>query len=1042
MVADLAADGVASAPPTLAGRRARLGLHSVLRELSGKRLAADRRAFIALAGDLLPPMWGAWCAETQALVASLTATLAAAEGGAVLPLPTPTARAHLPPADAFWLLGLKIVRRLLVSGLAAGGGSLEEPGQPVMDALPVLVQALQAVVAALDGGGAPPPAPRPPPPPSPARSAACAAALNLLKAARKLCEAHPWACLASGSLPAAMAVCGQLMGGGAGLAGVGGAAAADQPRSTSPPDQPPSPSWPAASAAAARTAAEMSTQAMVMVKVALDALVEAAPGALAGERNGNAPAAPGRTPPRLAGVRAAVRPQADALASCLLGPDGGGLRSLVNILIETHLPLTAGDADEWGACPEEWAVGAAAAAAAWRDTPRGAAEVLLCAAVRAAPGTLGPLLVARLQAACAGCPAGQARALAAAAGPHNHRRPASALPPAVLAREAAAAAVCVAAYDLHYAFPAPAVSAWVRQELLPDLVAFNTAGNDAPRSASPSLDPAAPLARRAALALAAFVPALSRGDRAAAYGPLAAALSGPDAAVALAAASFALRALVDDWGFEDGDFAPVAPSVITGLGRLLGGAPPACALSGLDAQAQAAGVLHLVIDRLANGTAHDGGAGATAALAACVPPLLSALLSIWAGPDGAGGRPRGSGAAPILRLQALSILARLVNALGPDYFTRADPAAGGMGGAGGTLLPMLASALDPASPDFETLAGDGCALLVSALRNAPSGTICDGMVALLPAVAAAAAASTENAPAALCAAASAALLSPATVTHPPVGPALASLFTSLAPIMNARGSIIMYAAADAVAAACPGGAGWHLLRGLGTHAAAGLLARPCDFDATVAGAAASLLARLALHSPSAAAELAVEAVATSPDAAAGVAAVLPPGAHPVAALAAALADRYDALPAAGSRLLVAHALCALLGSGAPGMAAALPSLAAAVTAAAAEEEDGGRGGGGCDQQFLFDALASAISAGSSGGGVDWAALDDSADAVPESERRAALRGASPMAGRTVGAALAAAAKAASVGPHGAAFAAAAAGLDARVAAAMNAAMRG
>jgi len=1007
---------------SLASRRARLGLHSVLRELAGKRLAVDRRAFAGLAADLLPPVWASWCAETQALVASLPASLEAGLGGG--------------GGDA-WLLGLKVVRRLLVSGFQGDGASLE-PAAAVVESLPVLIQALQAVCAALAG-----PAGSPAPSPSAARAAACDAALSLLKSVRKLAEAHPWACLASGTLPAAMAVCGQLMGGADRLAGVASQGAAS--RSASPPGgQPPSPSWPATAAAVARSAAELATQAMVCVKVALDVLEEAAPGALAGRGGGGGQAPLGRTPPRLAGVRSTVAPQAAALATTLLGPDGGGLAALARTLVDAHLPLTAADIDEWAADAEAWAVGAASSSAAWRDAPRGAAEVLLTAAARAAPATLGPQLVSRLQAACAACPAGQARGLAAAAAGAAR----SPLPPPVLEREAAAAAVCVAAYDLHDAFPKLAVSGWVRTELLPDLIAFTAAQ---PASSSLPLDPAAPLARRAALALAAFVAALGRGDRAASYGPLADALSAPDAAVALAAAA-ALRTLVDDWGFEEADFVPVAPAVVKGLGRMLGAAgcgapsPPIPALIDLDAQAQAAGVLHLVIDRLAGGAAGEGGGGcvpANAALAACVPPLLAILPAMWAGPDGAGGRPRGAGAAPLLRLQALTTLARLVNALGPDFFSRADPGAAGRDPSAGVLLPMLAASLDPASPDATTLAGDGLALFVAALRNAPSGAPCGALLALLPAAAALAAGSTDAAPAALCAAASAALLAPDAITA--CAPALESLFTSLAPALNARGSLMLYAAADAVGAACPGGSGWPLLRGLACHAASGLLARPCDMDTTVAGAAAALLARLALHSPSAAAEVAAEAVATSPDAAAGVAGLLAPGAHPVAALAEALAARYDTLPASGSRRLVAHALCALLGLGAPGMAVGLPTIAAAVTAAVYEEE-GAAGGGGAaaaaaaSEQFLFDALTSAVNAG--GSGSEWAALDDSADAAPESDRRAALRGGSPTARRRVGAALREAAAAAAAGPCGAEFGVAASGLDPQLAAAMNAAMRG
>jgi hypothetical protein len=80
---------------------------------------------------------------------------------------------------------------------------------------------------------------------------------------------------------------------------------------------------------------------------------------------------------------------------------------------------------------------------------------------------------------------------------------------------------------------------------------------------------ARPLRRAAARAVGAWVPRLEAGDRPAAYAALARCLSDAgDAAVRLAAVS-ALRALVDDFGFDAGHFMGCAGAVLQGLAAML-----------------------------------------------------------------------------------------------------------------------------------------------------------------------------------------------------------------------------------------------------------------------------------------------------------------------------------------------------------------------------------------------------------------------------------------------------------------------------------------
>ena len=779
------------------------------------------------------------------------------------------------PALASWLLLLKPVRVLLLSGFPADAKT-KAPAREVSGAAPGLANALAALIAA-----------RPSSSPDLLPSID-AASVKLAKTVRRLAEAHPWAMLVSGAAPAA-------------------ADAAAAALAAAPPDA-------------------LATQACLLLKACLDAARDAAPDAAQGG-GGSADAA---------AARAAAAPAAAALAERVVGPAAD---ALVDAIIDRRLRLTQDDVAEWDADAEAFSHGADAAAAAWRDAPRGAAEALLASLVVFSRDRQGPRLAARLAAASA------ALAEAPQAGDASA---------AVLDAEAAAAAASVTAYDLHDYVDFPA---WLARDLLPWL--------GSPQRA---------LARRAALAVACWVPRASRAERATIYPALAPALASRDAAVALAAAA-ALTALVDDWGFEEPDFAPHAPSIIRALAGALG------ATRDLDSAAR----LVAGVDAVVRALPPDAAAPHAPALLATLPPL-------W---DAAAG-------APLVRSAAISTLARLVNALGPDSAA-----------AHAVVVPILGATLDPAAPDAAVLLEDGLALWVVALRNA-AGPQVGGAPSLLAAARAAGAAlalSTEHVPVVAAGIASAAMLG-GDGWAAGDGASLGAPLTAAAAAVGDRASLALLASADAVLAAAPVH-GPVMLDGLLAVAARAALGGG-DVPTRSAAAAASLFARLALASPAAFVSVAGRAG----------------GDGGAVGLVDAMLAAFDSAPSGGRRL-VAHALASLLPLPIPGLLDRLPAIAGALTGAWAEAEGPGADPDPPPPRFAFDSPPLAPDADG--------ALADSADAAPEADRRAALRRAG-VASAPLGPAVARAAAAAAAA-HGGAFRAAAAALDPALAAAMDAACR-
>ncbi|WIA20394.1 hypothetical protein OEZ85_004815 [Tetradesmus obliquus] len=157
--------------------------------------------------------------------------------------------------------------------------------------------------------------------------------------------------------------------------------------------------------------------------------------------------------------------------------------------------------------------------------------------------------------------------------------------------------------------------------------------------------------------------------------------SGVDVVLQLAAVA-ALRALVDDFGFEGEAFVAVLPAVLGALCGMLQESEE------LDTQTQVFGLMNLIIERLGQDVIapHVGG-------------ILPLLPRIW----------EAAADQSLLRIQVLCCASLLVNVLGE-----------GSAATYGLLLPLLQQSLHPNSPQPELLEDALCLWLV-ALRNAPGG---------------------------------------------------------------------------------------------------------------------------------------------------------------------------------------------------------------------------------------------------------------------------------------------------------------------------------
>jgi len=93
---------------TLAIRRVYFTLHHILKELSSKRLLADQRCFADIAAGLLEPVWGQWCADTEAILTGLPEWL---------PRPAQARASAAAPPQRFALAAPRAMRKQPTSSL-------------------------------------------------------------------------------------------------------------------------------------------------------------------------------------------------------------------------------------------------------------------------------------------------------------------------------------------------------------------------------------------------------------------------------------------------------------------------------------------------------------------------------------------------------------------------------------------------------------------------------------------------------------------------------------------------------------------------------------------------------------------------------------------------------------------------------------------------------------------------------------------------------------------------------------------------------------
>ena len=564
-------------------------------------------------------------------------------------------------------------------------------------------------------------------------------------------------------------------------------------------------------------------------------------------------------------------------------------------------------------------------------------------------------------AACA-----SADALAALPGPR-----AAGVPAALLRKEAAYSAAAVGAYELHDHVD---FSSWLRAALLPEL--GSAAGGAAPPAS-------APLRRAAARALGAWTPRVEAGDRPAVYAALLAALGDADAAVRLAAAA-ALRALVDDFGFDAAQFAPCAGGVMQALASML------VTSDELDTQTQAFGLINLLIERLGSE----------------VRPFCDAILSllpgVWQAAEGQG----------LLRIQVLAALQLLLNVLG-DGSPAAYPLLG----------PLLRQSLDPSAADaaggdhagsgggggggFGSSGGgaggelleDGLALWLVALRNAPAPH--PALAEPFPLLVRAMAASTEHIRVGLQILTSLVLLGGAGFLRQ-AGGDVAALLANYVGAVNERGTLLLLPPLDLLLALFPGDAPALLAPALARLLALVVLGGG-EPDGVVANAL-GVVARLLLANPAAFQQL-VASVA------AGAAGVPVPAAAAAAgggvegvigALAALWVDKMDAVAQPLARKLHALALCALLALPSKAQLAQLPGIVGHVTTVWHEVE--ASGDDGADGTLYCSPIYCALRGGGGygdddfGGGGGWGgeAVAMSEEAAGEARRREAAAEAEPL----------------------------------------------
>lgn len=386
---------------------------------------------------------------------------------------------------------------------------------------------------------------------------------------------------------------------------------------------------------------------------------------------------------------------------------------------------------------------------------------------------------------------------------------------------------------------------------------------------------ARPLRRRAIKLVSHWAARLKKEDRPAVYRALVAALAEEgDAAMQLMAVG-TLRALVDDWEFDEAQFLEFVPPCFQQLASLLSSAEE------FDSQLAAFSLLDLIVDRLADG------------VKPYAPGLLALLPSVWQQAEGQS----------LLRIQVLVTLQRLVHALGAE-----SPATYPL------VLPVLSMCTDPSQPDELNLLEDGLQLWLVTLRHAPAphpGLLGD----LFPHLVAAMGKSTEHIAVGMRVALSCVLLGRGEflAVH---GSGLVQILCGFIGNVKDRGMLALMPVMDAVIQCFPSEGPLLLAPALQRLLAALLAGRESGL---VAATALGVYARVLLHNAPAFLHLfqhaAQQHMAPPADA--------PPAGDPATRLLLALVDlwldKFDSVGQPGARKLSALALCVLLTAPVPAL---------------------------------------------------------------------------------------------------------------------------
>lgn len=222
-------------------------------------------------------------------------------------------------------------------------------------------------------------------------------------------------------------------------------------------------------------------------------------------------------------------------------------------------------------------------------------------------------------------------------------------------------AACVGAYEIHDYVD---LTAWLHLSLLRE-------AEDCSRANRP--------VRRAAIRLLRFwISKIRKEDRKLVYSALVKGISDPDAGISLAATA-SLRALVDDWDFDESEFIEFVSPIFQSLSQLLDTTVE------LDAQIDIFSLIIVIIDRLGEDVAKHA------------PVLLHILPTIW-------GRSEGQS---LLRIQVLLAFQSLVHALGRDSMVVYP-----------VLMPILESSASPKNQDNVSVMEDALLTWLVTLRHA------------------------------------------------------------------------------------------------------------------------------------------------------------------------------------------------------------------------------------------------------------------------------------------------------------------------------------